>query len=239
MRRRRSRFRTTAPPTVPLTVIPTRVRRRPSATKQVRYSPAQRFPRRVTRAKSPRRRRESYARTCSHRQAVTPLLAAGSEDAATVLGLHARKEAVDALTAPVVRLVGPLHERVLLDEVGPPGKPVGATAKYTGPPAAPSRKVREMRIVPDLSIDVDRAVERAASEQPPNPRRCALFPCFRACGKGVDRSARSRRHAGPQPVEKWTTPGENRAGSHPRRANPHRSFPDRHVLSRRPGLCGR
>jgi hypothetical protein len=95
---------------------------------------------------------------------VTPLLAASGEYAATVLGLHAGKEAVDALAAPIVRLVGPLHERVLLEVVGPPGKPVGATAKYTGRPMAPSRKVREMRSVPDLSIGVESPVDGSPSE---------------------------------------------------------------------------
>ena len=64
-------------------------------------------------------------------QAVAALLAARGKDATAILRGHPFEEAVDALAAPVVRLIGPLHERVLLSwgaEAGP-----GATRQYTGP----------------------------------------------------------------------------------------------------------
>jgi len=43
-------------------------------------------------------------------QAVTALLAARGDHAAAVLRLHALEEAMNALPAAVMRLVGPLHE---------------------------------------------------------------------------------------------------------------------------------
>src|ERR1700681_558315 len=64
-------------------------------------------------------------------QAVAALLAARGKDATAILRGHPFEEAVDALAAPIVRLIGPLHERVLLSggaEAGP-----GATRQYTGP----------------------------------------------------------------------------------------------------------
>ncbi|GAC1578915.1 MAG: hypothetical protein NVS3B7_12730 [Candidatus Elarobacter sp.] len=45
---------------------------------------------------------------------MTAFFAAGGQDTAAVFGGHAFEEAVDALAASVVRLIGPLHERVLL-----------------------------------------------------------------------------------------------------------------------------
>jgi hypothetical protein len=63
----------------------------------------------------------------SDRKAVTALLAAGGEDAASVLGGHPFEEAMDALAASIMRLIGPLHERVLLGADPTRRTPSGAT----------------------------------------------------------------------------------------------------------------
>jgi hypothetical protein len=47
-------------------------------------------------------------------EAVAALFAPRRKDATAVLRGHTFEEAVDALAAPVMRLIGPLHEGVLL-----------------------------------------------------------------------------------------------------------------------------
>jgi hypothetical protein len=74
-------------------------------------------------------------------EAVAAFLAPRRQDAPAVLRRHAFEEAVDALAAPVVRLIGPLHEGVLL-EGWIAGTAGGATRQYTGPPGRASRQNR-------------------------------------------------------------------------------------------------
>src|SRR6185369_14695532 len=83
----------------------------------------QRWPSRCTRTKSPRRRSVSKAATDArppslaarlHRQALAPLGAAPLQHLAAGRVRHALAEAVGALAAEVVRLVGPLRFSHLL-----------------------------------------------------------------------------------------------------------------------------
>jgi hypothetical protein len=130
---------------------------------------------------------------------------------------------VNALTAPIVRLVGPLHERVLL--VGEPRRlrPRRATRQYTGAPVAPSRKILKPRTVPDLSTAVDRPVDSPAARRAPDPRQQRVPAPIRAYLKVVETDRAPRQDGPAKPVEKWIIPGEKTAGLLPPPSNPRSS----------------
>src|ERR1700694_318011 len=100
----------------------------------------------------------------------------------------------------------------------------GATAKYTGPLPSPSRKPAEMGTVPELSTPVEGAVQNRVAPWPSEPCRKRVLGSRARGGKIVDTSSQPRRNAPGQAVDKWTTPGENSAGSVLRRANSPPSF---------------
>jgi len=103
-------LRVTAPPTAFETVTPTRT---PSldvgSAKSAKVAAELRRPLRRTAAISLERRSRSYQRKPLDREALAPLLPAARDDAAAVGGRHPFEEAVNALTATVVGLVGAFH----------------------------------------------------------------------------------------------------------------------------------
>lgn len=218
--RRRSRFRITALPMAEETVMPTRVWPRPSAMKSVKKAPERRFPRRVTRAKSLRRRSDVYALTALDAEAVTPLLAARGDHATAVLRAHAFEETVHAFTATVMRLKCPLHD----------GTPCLGAAAYNSivRGTAQSRTPARMRNLLGLSTSVERAVDNVASAAPKKPAPMPIPAARRANFRHAKKGAKARNDGRfPRPEGLWIS-GQNGghpgAGSERRRANPRGSF---------------
>src|ERR1035437_5836734 len=136
-----------------------------------------------------------------------------------------------------MRLIGPLHERVLLELRGCrslTGRQDSIRAR------CPQRqgKFHVTRMVPKLSTAVDRPVDGTGAARAAEPGTTRVPAAVRAGGKLVDTRDAPRRDADRPLVEKWTTPGENAAGSDPLRANPHRSFSPGAYSAPRPGICG-
>ena len=163
--RRRTRLRTTAPPTSFAILSPIRELRgsRPPSRKTTKYVPALRRPRPRTRAKSPRRRRLAKVRMCLDGQAFAAFFTARGEDAAAVLRCHARHESVHALAATVMRLKSALHSRVSEStRNGPARGCAGQPFSIRSPRAVRQAAAGEIRTVRGFSTLVDKPVEKSA-----------------------------------------------------------------------------
>ncbi len=182
----------------------------------------------------------SPRRTLLDAEAVAALLAARGQDTPAVLGLHPGKEAVDALAAPVVRLIGPLHERVLLgyvEVVEQPNRP-GTTAKYTGHRGR--RQGNSLRCESFLTCPHLWRALCISTRADALPNRTVR------ASRRIHRVWEGRGYVVPAALERPSAAcGQvhNSGGKQRRKPPPPGQLPPlilrRRVLSRRPGLCGR